>query len=614
MGIWVFGVFFSMGRTAWPWGLALTLALLPAPFLPAQAQPDGAPARYDYKLSFEGLGGIGLDKRARELSRLVTDKAKPVTSQAALNRRIQTDIAMLRRLLPAHGYYGARISHDIARDNGQTRVLIQVEPGPQFRFSAPDIAFTEPAGDGLADAVEAGLPLRADAPARHETILAAERLMMGRLPQHGHPFARVVERDVVADHAKNQVAVRFLIDAGPLVRFGELTFEGLDHVEPALLQRMAPWRQGDVYDQRVADDFRSRLYGSGLFATVAVAPQQPPDGTGAETGTPIKITVREAPHRTIGVNAGYSTSEGFSLEGSWTHRNFFGQGEEVTLLARAATLEQSLNATFAKPAFLRRDQVLRADTSLKREDTDAFTSYGIASGVALERSFGRHWVASLGARGEWVRINDNLTLDKRRFVLGALPASLRFDSTDDVLDPRRGARAALVVTPEAGLQDGAFGFATSVFSASAYYPLGSRQWTVLAARMKIGSILFSDTDRLPANRRFFAGGGGSIRGFGFQEVGPRDLQGDPLGGRSVVEFGFETRLRISETIGLVPFIEAGNVYEDSTPQFSGLRWGAGLGGRYYTGFAPVRLDVGVPINPRPGDKNFQIYLSIGQSF
>ncbi|GAB4138291.1 MAG: autotransporter assembly complex family protein [Sphingomonadales bacterium] len=597
---------------------------LAAASAPAQAQ-NAAAAAIRYDVEIEGLDAIGLTKQARQLSRLVNEKGQPPSSRAGLSRRVRGDVETLRRLLRAEGYYGAQVFSDIAAadDGGKIDVRLKIDPGQRFQFAPPEIQFTPPIAAEHRDALLNALPLAAGAPARHEAILAAERLLLGRLPQIGHPFADIADRRFIADHAEGTVRIGLDIDAGPKVHYGKLRFEGLEKVSPGLLERMAPWQPGAAYDQRQIDDYRAELYGSGLFSSVSVNPVRPNGETAGQEqiDATIQVQVREALHRTVGFGAGYATSEGFSLEASWTHRNILGSGEELTLLARAATLEQSLNAEFAKPAFFRRDQVLRADISLKREDTDAFSSHGVEAGAAIERRLGRHWVASLGGRAEWVRTNDNLSRitdnlnqGKERFILGALPASLRFDNTDDVLDPRRGARAALIVTPEAGLQDGAFAYARTELTASGYYPLGERQWTVLAARMKIGSVLFSDTDRLPASRRFFAGGGGSIRGFGYQDVGPLDPQGDPLGGRSVVEFGFETRLRITETIGLVPFIEGGNVYSQSAPKFSGLRWGAGLGGRYYTSFAPIRLDIGVPINPRPGDNDFQVYISIGQSF
>ena len=106
-----------------------------------------------------------------------------------------------------------------------------------------------------------------------------------------------------------------------------------------------------------------------------------------------------------------------------------------------------------------------------------------------------------------------------------------------------------------------------------------------------------------------------MRGFGFQKAGPRDVYGDPTGGRSLFEAGLELRIKVTETIGVVPFVDAGTVYDSAFPDFKQpLRVGAGIGARYYTDFGPLRVDVGFPLNPESGDARWQLYLSLGQAF
>ena len=159
-------------------------------------------------------------------------------------------------------------------------------------------------------------------------------------------------------------------------------------------------------------------------------------------------------------------------------------------------------------------------------------------------------------------------------------------------------------------------FLVSEVSGSTYYSVFDDDQLVLAARTRVGSIVGEETEVIPANKRFYAGGGGSIRGFEFQKVGPLDDDEDPLGGRSVLELGFEARIRLTETIGLVPFIEGGTVFDSSFPDFDEeLLWSAGLGLRYFTAIGPVRLDVGFPLNGRDGvDGLFEFYVSLGQAF
>jgi translocation and assembly module TamA len=120
-------------------------------------------------------------------------------------------------------------------------------------------------------------------------------------------------------------------------------------------------------------------------------------------------------------------------------------------------------------------------------------------------------------------------------------------------------------------------------------------------------------DTVAPSRRLYSGGGGSVRGYGYQQLGPKDANGDPLGGRSQVEFAGEVRYRFGD-FGIVPFFDAGQVYEGLAPKFSDLRYGVGIGARYYTNFGPMRIDLATPIGRRPGEARLALYISIGQAF
>jgi translocation and assembly module TamA len=185
--------------------------------------------------------------------------------------------------------------------------------------------------------------------------------------------------------------------------------------------------------------------------------------------------------------------------------------------------------------------------------------------------------------------------------------------TNSLLDPTRGFRLTGRVSPEAQKRtSGGFqGYGRGLFEASGYFPVTDA--IVLAGRARLGSIVGAPRDDIAPSRRLYAGGGGSVRGFGFQELGPRDADNNPLGGRSLTEFGAEVRYRFGN-FGVVPFIDAGRVGEKSTPSIGGMRYGAGIGGRYYTNFGPMRVDVATPLGRRPGEAKVALYISIGQAF
>jgi len=138
---------------------------------------------------------------------------------------------------------------------------------------------------------------------------------------------------------------------------------------------------------------------------------------------------------------------------------------------------------------------------------------------------------------------------------------------------------------------------------------------VLAGRGAVGTLFGASRADVPASLRFYAGGGGSVRGFAFQEAGELDDQNDPIGGRSLFEASGEVRARVTDTIGIVAFVDAGAAFTSRYPDFDDqLRIGAGPGIRYFSPIGPIRLDVGFPVNPRDTDDAFQLYISIGQAF
>ena len=148
--------------------------------------------------------------------------------------------------------------------------------------------------------------------------------------------------------------------------------------------------------------------------------------------------------------------------------------------------------------------------------------------------------------------------------------------------------------------------------ASTYKSFGSR--VVLAGRVRLGTIAGAPRDAIAPSRRFYAGGGASVRGYGYQDIGPRDPNNVPIGGRSLSEFSIEARVKAFGNFGVVPFFDGGNIYTSPLPKFTDFRYGAGIGLRYYSSFGPIRLDIGTPLNPQKGDARVAVYVSLGQAF
>ena len=185
------------------------------------------------------------------------------------------------------------------------------------------------------------------------------------------------------------------------------------------------------------------------------------------------------------------------------------------------------------------------------------------------------------------------------------------NSEDDLLNPTKGIQASWVVTPYTGTDS----FTQSEFIARGRVNFGAQDRFTLAARGALGGTFGADLAGLPANKRFYAGGGGSVRGFGFQEAGPLDVDNTPTGGLSLIEGAVEARARVSKNIQLATFVDAGSVSASSWPDFEDPFFvGYGGGIRYFTPIGPIRIDAAFPLNARPSDRAYQIFIALGQPF
>jgi translocation and assembly module TamA len=327
--------------------------------------------------------------------------------------------------------------------------------------------------------------------------------------------------------------------------------------------------------------------------------------------------------RTIAGEIGYGTGEGVRFEASWQHRNLFNPEGAVTIRGVAGTQEQLAAIQFRRNNFRQRDQVLNLQALASHTNRDAYEAKTLQIGGNIERQsniiWHKKWTYSLGAdliatdeRGVFDILGAK---DTRTFLIAAFPGTLVYDGSDDLLDPTRGFRLGGRISPEISAHGGSFAYARTQLDASVYHPVSSS--VVAAGRVRLGTIVGASSLSIAPSRRIYAGGGGSVRGYGYQQLGPHDLDGDPIGGRGLAEFALEARVRLKAfggNFGIVPFLDGGNLTTKSWPGTTGWQFGAGLGVRYYSSFGPIRIDVGTPLNPRAGDGPIAVTVSLGQAF
>jgi translocation and assembly module TamA len=301
--------------------------------------------------------------------------------------------------------------------------------------------------------------------------------------------------------------------------------------------------------------------------------------------------------------------------------NVLGRADTISFKGQFGTILKRFDATLSLPDYPWPLYTLQPGVTAYRDNTTAYTERDFGAHVDLVRRFTATSFRTVGVAVDYIDDNEKvlengqIVGERQRMALLTLLGRLTLDHANDPLDPVRGWKFDGSVQPTLGTGEGTLEWAKIDAQASAYLPLTSNASTVLAGRLHLGSIVTaSSTFDIPAGRRFYAGGAGSVRGYAYQAVGPRFPDNTPIGGLSLIEGSIEARHSFTDRIGGVLFVDAGSVGEHPYFDLHTPSIGAGVGVRYNLGFAPLRADIGIPLNRRKGDGPFQIYISIGQAF
>jgi len=593
----------------------------------AEAEDDKDNVSVAYIVQVNGLDAaddstdVDLADLFGDLSALYNGDGK-ADNAAMVRARLSADGDLMQRILASEGYYDGVVDTRIDRsENGQrsqaVKAIIDVKPGK--RYTLADIVIN--AAPTLPPTLIAdNFPLSVSEPIVAQRIQGAEAAIALKLPQEGYPFAKVGQRDILLDGATGDGVYTLPVDIGKRSRFGGIETTGDLAFDAEHVEILSRFKRGELYDSRKVDDLRQALVATGLFSTVAAEPQPTGENAGDDTEyVTMLVTQQAGPPRTLAASAGYGTGEGIRLVGSWTHRNLLPPEGALTFRGVIGTQEQGLGATFRRSNAGQRDRTFEVVTEATRSDYNAFNA--ITGRVAARMSYDstpiwqKKFTYAYGVELIATREDDyDFTKGARSYdfytILG-LTGQVGMDRTDSLLDPTKGFRITTLIQPEGSLAGQLSPYGRLRTDVSGYYPVTDS--IVVAGRVRVGSILGAARERLAPSRRFYAGGGGSVRGFGYQELGPKDPNNDPIGGRSVAEAAFETRYRFGN-FGVVGFVDAGQVYRSSAPTFQNLRFGAGIGARYYTNFGPMRFDIATPIGRKPGESRVSVYVSIGQAF
>ncbi|MBI4777073.1 MAG: outer membrane protein assembly factor [Deltaproteobacteria bacterium] len=565
----------------------------------------------DYEVSLEGVQDTTMKTDLESMSDTVTLETRPPAGLYGLRERTERDVPKFLDYFQSQGHYGAAVHVEIDRKSTPVQVRFNIDAGPVYRLESAELEIQGPKPE-----LKKRLPslellgLKAGTPAGAKTILGAQTALMQDVRNLGYVFARFDTPQVLVDHHSKTAKVILKLVPGPRAWFGETTVSGLQEVRESVVRDKVPWKKGDLFQEWLLTKLQARLTGTGLFAFVEITHADTLPDSGL---LPIRVRIKERKQRTVGAGVSYKTDEGPGAKVFWENRNVRRQGEKLRLQAEASGIVLGAEGSFRIPAFRRDDQSLVFSSRVAREDTDAYESLGVTVSAAVERELAAGLRVGAGPAYRLSRVDQ---MDKREeFALLSFPCLLSWDTSDNLLDPTKGGRFALGIAPFYDMLGIDLGFLKGSMSYSRYVGLWKKPFIAFSGRGLLGFLEGASRDRVPADERFYAGGGGSVRGYPYQTLGPLS-DGEPVGGRSVTEVSLELRMKVTETIGLVTFLDGGSAFESSVPNFEEpLRWGAGIGIRYYTAVGPLRLDLAFPLHRREGiDDAFQVYVSIGQAF
>ncbi len=582
-------------------------------------------------------GIVGVSDRAllAELKIAVGDAPGAPSSDADARRRAHGAASDAEALLRSEGYYAAQVTGDVTAGE-PARPVVHVELGPRFHIKGGKVEWvgTAPTAQARAAAETAALILPGT-PGRAADVISAESRAVAALKAAGYADASPAPRQVVVDYADNSVEPTFRLEPKALVRLGEVRLSGKTRISQRFIRRLAPWSRGDVYAPAKLAKLERRLIDAGVFegVSVSLAPEESGDRP-----RPVLVSLNDRKPRSVEIGAGYSTAqpstvdvgfgaaystgEGSGVDGAFRLYNRLRRADTLSFTAILYDIQQKLDAELALPDFLRADQILRVGGGFVRDRTPAYDEVGGGVRASIERHWTKTTFVTLGAAFDY-----ESTFEKDAVNSQAIPVGqtlnifittgifdFALDRSNDPLNPVRGFRLDGRAEPTYIAGDRTIGYLKLLGQASGYVPLDKGAETVIAARFRVGSILGGAIPDVPADRRFLSGGGGSVRGYGYQLVGPRLSDNTPEGGLSLVEASVEARRHVIGPWSVAAFADVGAVGETIAPSFKDYGLGVGLGIRYNLGFAPFRLDVATPLRRQKGDAPVQVYISLGQSF
>ncbi|OOG22740.1 hypothetical protein B1C78_14165 [Thioalkalivibrio denitrificans] len=542
----------------------------------------------------------GVDEEAQENIRVHLSIARedcelPEWRERPLLRRAHDET---REALRALGYYHPAVDIDLERDEACWQLTVDVDPGEPVRIRRLDITLE---GDAAQDTRFTDLlsdpPLKEGDRLRHDRYDQLRSALTRLAADRGYLDNRLITRELRVHAAEGYADVVIHMDSGARYRFGALTLEQ-DILDPGFVEKFLPFAEGDPYDSRQLIDLQQALTDGGYFSEVRVRTLTEARADGA---VPILVQLTPRPRRAYLAGIGASTDIGPRLRLGFEHRYANRAGHRYSTEIELSPVRSGIGFDYEIPLDQPARERLNLTARYLTEDSDTIRSdlYGV--GIAHTRQHDSGWIEtrSLNYEREDFTVAD--VTDRTDLLMPGL--SFTRIRADHPVTPRRGWRLYGSVRGASEDVVSSVSFVQFHGRAKLIAPLGPGR---LLTRVDGGATQADEVTELPSSVRFFAGGDTSVRGYGYQKLGPTNADGDVIGGRHLLTGSVEYEIPIRGRWRAAAFVDSGNAY-DRIDDFD-PRTGVGVGVRWISPIGPIRVDIAHPID---GDDEFRLHLTMG---
>ena len=544
----------------------------------------------------------GVDKNLEEvlLSGLSIQRQKDnekltAASIKALYKRSSEEI---KSALRSHGYYKPNIRQSLKKQEEKWLSRFDIETGPPVLIRNVTILIS---GDGenhkvLLDAVDA-FPLKAGKQLDHGEYEAGKKIIQNQALQFGYFDSTWLTHQLQVDTNAQVADIKLVFGSGVRYRFDTIILPSTV-ILPELLENLLTIRSDQHYDATELIRTQQQLQNTNYFEQVVIS-----SGTLNESTKLVPVTIRlvEKKKNSYRVGFGFGTDTGPRLAAAWDSHYLNRRGHRMESDARVSLVQSSLSTSYLMPFFRGRENELGVTAAVSREDTDTSVSNKFETGVQhLASRWGWNETASLTYQFEDFKVAD---INSSSHLL--IPGISYWKSiSDNPVYTNKGYRlsADLRASVDGVVSD--VSFLQLTLRGKFIFPLTENGRFI--SRAETGATLTSSFTRLPSSLRFFTGGDNSIRGFDIEALGPRNAQGDIVGGKYLAVGSIEYEHRIYEKWSMALFTDFGNAFDKFSTD---LEYSVGTGIRWQSPVGAIRIDVASGISE--SDHPIRLHIIIG---